>query len=150
MDNQDHDDLSRFPNEIISLIFECIFEPPEAEDTRMSHYHPLPLSHVSRRWRQVAISTSSLWRFIYFEFYDPIGKVEAYLERSKTHPLHIIINLDTKILMEDDDMFLDHFRAIISHVHRWKDFAIFLSVYRAQLYRANTHSSHRHGLSESC
>ena len=55
---------------------------------------PIPFSHVSRRWRGLALSVPSIWSCIHFDQPagprgNPLGSVETYLTRSGQLPLSI-------------------------------------------------------------
>ncbi|KAJ7080564.1 hypothetical protein C8R43DRAFT_829249, partial [Mycena crocata] len=83
------------PNEIVSEIF-LQFLPAYPECPSMSgHFSPTLLTHICRKWRQIAITTSSLWRAIlYPEDVVPstnrIQHMESWLERSRFCPVSII------------------------------------------------------------
>ena len=52
------------------------------------------VSHVSCRWREVAINLAALWSTIYVAAYQPLDMLEAYLVRSKRRLLDIDVQID--------------------------------------------------------
>ncbi|KAG6916464.1 hypothetical protein DXG01_006731 [Tephrocybe rancida] len=75
------------PPEILALIFEtaCLRPPqPLMEQT---------LSHVSSKWRSVAIATSSLWTNVEIQVARRTRAFDTYLDRSRPRNIDITINL---------------------------------------------------------
>ncbi|KAI5990257.1 hypothetical protein EDD15DRAFT_2130911, partial [Pisolithus albus] len=53
--------VSRLPNEMLLAIFEeAVSSPPSDKEM----WIPIDISHVCRRWREVAVSSARLWRNI--------------------------------------------------------------------------------------
>ncbi|KAF7310300.1 hypothetical protein MIND_00404000 [Mycena indigotica] len=97
------------PFEVWSMIFEmhnahCRASPSASEESKtrrvmMAHY---PLMAVSRTWKDVVMSTTSLWAWIMIEMgwnrrNDAAQAVvetvvSRHLQRSKLHPLHIFLS----------------------------------------------------------
>jgi hypothetical protein len=77
--------VSSLPNELLSAVFEAL-----ASD--MSPTSPpieIVLSHVSRRFRRIAMNTRQLWTRINVSLDTPFDMVVAYLERSGTRPFEL-------------------------------------------------------------
>ncbi|KAJ7142382.1 hypothetical protein C8R44DRAFT_603402, partial [Mycena epipterygia] len=68
---------------------------------------PTTLSHVCRRWRHVALGTGTLWTRLVLTFPTSAAQLTrtlAWLERSKTHTLDILLDLrDTEWDWEKDE-----------------------------------------------
>lgn len=82
--------LEPVPAELLLHIFAfCVFaySPSAVVDTRCQHPAVI-LSHVCRRWRGLALSTSSLWPTIIFG--RKLRGVSTFLQRSGAQPLSII------------------------------------------------------------
>jgi len=77
-------------------------------DTRDGDQDVVTLTHVCRAWREVFVSRSSLWTN--FDCSDE-EKTRVYLERSKSSP----INLSLDLLVRDDIVPCDPFFQIIPH-----------------------------------
>jgi hypothetical protein len=83
--------VSSLPNELLSAVFEAL-----ASD--MSPTSPpieIVLSHVSRRFRGIAMNTRQLWTRIRVSLHTPFDMVVAYLGRSGTHPFDLFFDIDT-------------------------------------------------------
>ena len=74
--------INRIPPEVLSLI-------PDHYNTDYADRVSITLTHVSRGWREIFISRSSLWTRLGFKSAD---KTRTYLQRSKTSPLHVCVN----------------------------------------------------------
>ncbi|KAJ7239603.1 hypothetical protein B0H12DRAFT_1135995 [Mycena haematopus] len=77
--------LRRMPPEILGEIF--LWTIPTLPDRR---YSPWFLTHISRHWRQIAISTSLLWSFVVVDFprkMDPISSRDSDCPRPKIEDL---------------------------------------------------------------
>lgn len=51
------------------------------------------ISHVSRRWRAIALQYGPLWARLTFDEMPPFAKTRAYIQRSKNQPLHINVEM---------------------------------------------------------
>ncbi|KAF7976484.1 hypothetical protein HWV62_6267 [Athelia sp. TMB] len=81
--------VSSLPNEILSLIFEAAKHPKE--------HNEVIISHVTRRWRNVALSTPRLWNGIRRIVGDKQDeRLTAYFERSKAVPVDFTVNVGEK------------------------------------------------------
>ncbi|KAF7968834.1 hypothetical protein HWV62_29244 [Athelia sp. TMB] len=80
------------PDEVLAMIFEACMH---LEHRPNEHYGDL-LSHVSRHWRTIALSTPGLWtqiRYIDYPVTTPVERVTTYLQRSKLAPVDIYVEL---------------------------------------------------------
>lgn len=89
--------IDELPNVVMVLIFLAATENKKANG---SPVYPLPevtISHVSSKWRTLALSTPSLWTFFRFDgtraTRTPHDRLEAYLERSQNRPLDFWVNV---------------------------------------------------------
>jgi|SRR5882762_1427341 len=101
--------VASFPNEILSAIFEAGLLPQS--QTREPPFEIL-VCQVTRRWRNVAIGTPSLWTNIVFSDKQPLDLVTSYMTRSRSIPLsiHMIISAtDMEPIV----------RSIVPHARRW-------------------------------
>jgi len=94
--------INKIPPEILALI-------PDFLDTRDGDQDVITLTHVCHAWREVFVSRSSLWTN--FDCSDE-EKTRVYLERSKSSPINLSLNL----LVRDDILPHDPFFQIIPHV----------------------------------
>ncbi|KAF8837263.1 hypothetical protein BDN67DRAFT_909567, partial [Paxillus ammoniavirescens] len=82
--------ISRLPSDVLAIIFE---ESRRLLNQWPGPRRPLPvevqLSHVCARWRQVALSTPSLWTTIKVPILHREVAVRAYLQRCNQSPLDI-------------------------------------------------------------
>lgn len=74
------------PDDVLKLIFEDAYEHKPREPCTTTS--PLDVTHVSRRWRQVAVSLPSLWRCIHVRLSTPL--VDLYLSRTGELSFRII------------------------------------------------------------
>ena len=94
--------VASVPNEILSAIFEagCHLPPrpqPSDSSSETDEWEPpfeILVSHVTRHWRNVAVSTPSLWTQIYIaEQHECLDAAAAYLTRSRCLPLDIEVEM---------------------------------------------------------
>ncbi|KAL4064778.1 hypothetical protein V8B97DRAFT_1293098 [Scleroderma yunnanense] len=81
------------PVEVLSEIF--VFASLSHDDPNDTIVQPITISHVCRRWRQISIHTSLLWRNIYLFFpltTHQLTRTTAWLSRSHHQPLHICMD----------------------------------------------------------
>ena len=108
--------INTLPNELLSYIFtlgsgaeeqgdddDDEEEEEEEEDTMDEHGQRLPfkvlVSHVCRRWRTVAIETSTLWTLLDFGEGPPFDKSRTWLERSKG----CLLDIQLDCTVDEDD-----------------------------------------------
>lgn len=110
--------LDSIPNELLSLIFEHgYFEAEQTDDIFKSY-----TARVSRRWRNVTLSTPSLWSVLQLSAGN-IGQrlisLPIYLERSMDHPLDIRLNCFWTQETNEHLMGL-----LMPHSKRWRSLSI--------------------------
>lgn len=78
----------------------------DEEDTDDENETELPfqvlVSHVCKRWRDIALATPSLWTLLDFQKGTPFDKHIAFVERAKNAPLDIIIDCTYADAYEDE------------------------------------------------
>lgn len=86
----------RLPREIISEILSRVCEVDSAADLNVESttLTPLRLSHVSRLWRDIAVSTSRLWKHLQVvvkrsDIKSALELVKLWVPRRKSQPLKI-------------------------------------------------------------
>ncbi|KAI0040243.1 hypothetical protein FA95DRAFT_1611954 [Auriscalpium vulgare] len=82
--------VTRLPPEILATVFTCLFAHEHtcwSPALESSLNFRLPVTHVCRRWRQVALEHSSLWADIDLEFSPDC--VATFLARARSSPLFI-------------------------------------------------------------
>src|ERR1700733_12574845 len=80
--------ISDLPYEILARVFELARDPSLKVTPRLPRNEVI-FSHVTRRWRQVAIGVPSLWTDILASPHTVLDELRAYLERSRALPLCI-------------------------------------------------------------
>lgn len=92
--------FEKLPDEVISLIFVNAFRssksPDDVNESSISGrtYFSLRISHVSRRFRRIALHTPELWSNISTSL--PLSMIPTFLERSGVHDLDVKVdNLST-------------------------------------------------------
>ncbi|KAG7440056.1 uncharacterized protein BT62DRAFT_840452, partial [Guyanagaster necrorhizus] len=114
----------RVPNELLSYIFLYA-----SSQTNAVH-----LSHVCSRWRNVALSTGSLWTDIIVTFPTSVGQLSCaltWLRRSRVHPLDLYLDF------RDPDWDWDEhshgfgpedmqvvLRLLLPHANRWRSLSV--------------------------
>ncbi|KAF8133312.1 hypothetical protein EV363DRAFT_1416343 [Boletus edulis] len=153
--------IKKLPPELLSHTFEFGFADDGIEDeediadsythldetmkihdreTKSHHVFPsftLAISHVCQHWRNVALSTPSIWTTIVItpEEHPPYEPVSTLLERSKSLPIDITISYGDLDKYKDDfeppsDADLEIlFAMLIPHIHRWRTIKVTASEY---------------------
>jgi hypothetical protein len=92
--------VSRIPSDVLSIIFKecCQFNPQWSGVLSLLRQSPIEvrLSHVSSHWRDVALTTPSLWSSIHYPFEHREDSLTEYLKRSEGSLLDIYIGPWTK------------------------------------------------------
>src|ERR1700735_2609495 len=92
--------ISMLPNELLGIIFEYCYPP--STSLRTGPPIEIVLSHINQQFRYIAINTRLLWARIELSFHTPFDKVIAYLERSRTSPFDLYIDIDTNLGSSSD------------------------------------------------
>ncbi|KAJ6496296.1 hypothetical protein C8R45DRAFT_823452, partial [Mycena sanguinolenta] len=71
--------VERPPDEVLALIFKAAADSPL---TRGDASVPLTISHVSQRWRAVALASPEIWTTIRVSGRHHLSSVSLFLERS--------------------------------------------------------------------
>ena len=108
------------PNEILSIIlehgyFESRICPPDSAFRTLA-------TKVCRRFRDVTLQTPSLWSVINFSpgnIFDEVDSLPSYLEKSKSHPLEILLCCFWAPDLTDHVM-----RHLVPHSLRWRHLSI--------------------------
>jgi hypothetical protein len=106
--------IESLPTEILIAIF---IAGISRRDNWSTALFPKRLSHVSRRWRNIALDTSSLWTHVSIHAAVPPRPewLEVVLERSKACPIDLV--LDFQELWSIALRY--HIRRVCREVHRW-------------------------------
>lgn len=85
--------VSRLPSDVLAIIFEESRRllAPWSSVTNRPLSPEVQLSHVSSRWREVALSTPALWTTIRFPILHKEAAVIVYLQRCNQAPLSVHI-----------------------------------------------------------
>ncbi|KAF9516560.1 hypothetical protein BS47DRAFT_1340690 [Hydnum rufescens UP504] len=118
----------RLPNELISNIFLTGVRDERYEGRRESRRFNLTVSHVSRRWREVSLSTGMMWQF--FTMTD-IGHeynwTNLCLKRCGTAPLDFQLTwtlVGSRPMIRTQQDFINQLDILFSCVHQWRDVCI--------------------------
>ncbi|KAJ7227471.1 hypothetical protein GGX14DRAFT_419781 [Mycena pura] len=82
---------SRIPSDILELIFEAGAQIVQWQSTSNSTPIEIVMSHVNRRWREIAVDLAVLWSFIRVSPFEAVDKLETYFQRSKNHALRVCL-----------------------------------------------------------
>ncbi|KAF8876801.1 hypothetical protein CPB84DRAFT_1688955 [Gymnopilus junonius] len=113
--------IDAIPSELLSLILEAGYFNHDEDFTHDNEFRSL-LSQISRRFREVAFSTPSVWSVIRLSRGNVEGEVHrlpAYLERSKDYPLDVHLSAFWDMDMTDDIM-----NQLLRHSKRWRRLCI--------------------------
>ncbi|KAJ7360978.1 hypothetical protein DFH08DRAFT_732498 [Mycena albidolilacea] len=124
--------LRRIPPEILAHIF--LLSLPSISDTRNEPWDiylersPWVLTHVSRRWRAVALASPALWCRIIIRSTDisddseicSLPMLAAQLARSGKSPLEIIFDYETFNDKSGGDVAQEALQTLARHSARWK------------------------------
>ncbi|KDR82592.1 hypothetical protein GALMADRAFT_1347475 [Galerina marginata CBS 339.88] len=140
--------IHSLPIELLSAIFILgfAFEDPYADSPFLlkpdQEYKPIPssnfevvVSHVSHHWRQVALSTQSLWTTFHFRNPTHLSRAKAYLARCSTSTTSLLDVLVDTVSVENHvpgvtlykDELYSIFQVIIPHIRRWRTFHLKVS-----------------------
>lgn len=116
---------SNLPNEVLSMIFEAGITQQESSQSHFGEH----VSHVSHRWRRIALATSSLWTQISYgpiqinkrsSFEASVNRGAAYLSRSRLAPVDIQIKI-----YRDQDMSPELFQSLREHIGHCRSLHIY-------------------------
>lgn len=127
---------SHLPDEIIAMIFEAGVRQAESGEL-----FGVLVSHVSNRWRSIALETSRLWtnidciRTTYSvsneeETAGWLKRVSTFFSRSKSSPVNIQIHglssasIDTDFPLHDTDFTIDFISLISNHIRHCRQLLI--------------------------
>ncbi|KAF9647801.1 hypothetical protein BDM02DRAFT_3269938 [Thelephora ganbajun] len=115
--------INRIPNELLIYIFTLFVQDLDQEDAeadhKLCHWRPIVLTHVSRQWRILALSTSCLWSRIVLSRGSPVSAVDHFMIRAGISAIDII---GSGI---DDDHLTQHTPLISpEYLPRWRTVAI--------------------------
>jgi hypothetical protein len=110
------------PNELLVSIFQLGRGLTRRTQSEISF--PVVASHVSRRWRHVAIHTPALWTNIFACSLQSLGRVEAFILRSAEYNLDITCDWSGRGLAEIYPLWViaDCVDMLARHSHRWREF----------------------------
>lgn len=115
-----HAPIDTLPNEILISIFETV------RRTSMSWSTDVPFaviaSHVSSRWRSIAINTPSFWTNIFITSRKDIGRAASYLERSDQRSIDVTYY--PHIRAWDTLSAVTLSKILAQHSHRWRRLAL--------------------------
>ncbi|TDL19589.1 hypothetical protein BD410DRAFT_791976 [Rickenella mellea] len=110
-----HSGIQSIPTEVLSEIF--LISRADAEN---SNEHSISVSHVSRRFREVALQTAGLWTTLYAN--HPLLETMEFLKRTGSAPLHIDLTCD--FVLDQDHPLAAHMvpflEVVVPHSSRWK------------------------------
>lgn len=93
--------IHSLPVELLCRVFVLVVEPHDSMGDTAFDTRPVCLSHVCRRWREVALGTPILWRSIHFYHFDLFSPskslpdcVTAFLQRRQKVTLDIVLSND--------------------------------------------------------
>ncbi|KAJ7777087.1 hypothetical protein B0H16DRAFT_1360738 [Mycena metata] len=123
--------LRRIPPEVLAEIFLWTLPTPQraVERLRFSAMEsPWVLTHVSRRWRAVAISSPALWSLLPItcgtknnSLYYPLSMIETHLARASKLKIHFY---GTEA---DSQSQTEIFRLLAAHADRWEELSLGLT-----------------------
>ncbi|KAG2137975.1 hypothetical protein DEU56DRAFT_345601 [Suillus clintonianus] len=120
--------IAGFPDELLSAIFHNATH--DFHDCYDAIFQATTISHVCQRWRNVSLSTSSLWTVIVLTFpthRNQIFRTVNWLARSRSRPLHIYMDFRDPAWNWDEASHCfgwknmeNVMRLILPHAHRWQ------------------------------
>ncbi|KAF9258760.1 hypothetical protein L218DRAFT_876384, partial [Marasmius fiardii PR-910] len=133
--------IYKLPREVLSEIFSIATH--QSDDPVSAISVPLTISHVCSHWRKISLSTGRLWSRLVL-FYpavdcDQVARTISWLNRSKSYPLEILLDLRYPKwdwpASEDrhpftDEMLQTVLTILLLHIHRWKTFEMLTDTWR--------------------
>jgi hypothetical protein len=110
------------PNELLAAVFS---EGRNLVGLYAMRPFPVLCSHVSQKWRDVAINTAILWTSLYLHATLCDELLTMHLERNRVLPFDIRVNLpdNTQVLWK----IKNHLHKVIPYVDRWGSFSVIAS-----------------------
>ncbi|KAJ7657773.1 hypothetical protein DFH06DRAFT_454071 [Mycena polygramma] len=112
------------PNELVSEIFIHCLPPYPICPPGIGPLSPTRLTHICRKWRQIALATPGLWRAISLNRADSsvaseaqILRLRSWVSRSGCYPLSILMNED---LYENKAHVAEILQILLPHRERWE------------------------------
>ncbi|KZV81210.1 hypothetical protein EXIGLDRAFT_731579 [Exidia glandulosa HHB12029] len=138
--------LERMPVELLADIMRLVVQPRSSfQEYGTATYDavrasaPIVLSWVCHRWRDIAVNTPDLWCYVAAPLLKPverrrpvmarsyIARVQAFLKRSGTRPLHVILDwCFCTHLWDDMPEYQTVLTAVSLHISRWEQAYIYL------------------------
>ena len=106
--------IDSLANELLTDIFVI-----GREDSAKPHTYEMEVSHVSRRWRSMAVNAGALWTNISVTCWRLSEVICLYLKRSGSYPLYVTLNPDGRHEYFDISPFRNN---IIPHIHAYNIF----------------------------
>ncbi|OJA11618.1 hypothetical protein AZE42_05474 [Rhizopogon vesiculosus] len=116
------------PDELLSAIFH--FATHDFHDCYDAIFHAITISHVCQHWRNVSLSTTSLWTVIVLTFpthRNQFFRTVSCLTRSRSRPLHLYMDFRDPAWNWDETSHLFNWknmenvmRLLLPHAHRWR------------------------------
>ncbi|TFY82957.1 hypothetical protein EWM64_g1054 [Hericium alpestre] len=141
--------ISAMPVEVLCDIFRTLRDAhqlTEIDDTngRYPNLYQIPISHVCRHWRNIALHLPELWTSIVIHRgHKHLERVDAFLQRSKSLPLDMVIRWCPRCYENEDeeDLELEPFipmhcvmSILIPHVHRWRSLDVGIDIWRTMAF----------------
>lgn len=137
--NQQKSPVYSLPDDVLRQIFEEVYVHQSLVTPCRSAQNPLYPSHVSRRWRTVALSLPRLWRCMHLSYKPQL--LSLWLERSVKLPIYIVCtdeDLDKLALGRDSHTQDSHstarLRLLAAHAARWHMCAITANLHLAKVF----------------
>ncbi|OJA19536.1 hypothetical protein AZE42_06600 [Rhizopogon vesiculosus] len=112
---------SRLPSELLLIIFQEAVHCASSEGVRTE----IAISHVSRPWRRLAVSTPRLWTRACISPAISATVLAAYVSRSSPLPLDIYVMEWRGDMMNPDDLHFEQaFKVMVVSIARWRSLII--------------------------
>ncbi|KAJ6471913.1 hypothetical protein C8R45DRAFT_1013533 [Mycena sanguinolenta] len=121
--------LRRMPPEILAEVF-SLTVPTTVIPQRSQRYAPWFLTHVSRRWREIAVSTSSLWSLVVIDEEmvsapaHPVPMLETQIARAKNLKIHFYGHSSF-----DSQRQAELFQYLAQYSSRWEELYLYPTSY---------------------
>lgn len=129
--------IASLPSEVLADIFEELHASQQAEQTYpLTKRSEMVISHVTIRWRSVALGSPKLWTQIP-RISGPklLGHAQAYLERSKTLPI------DLDVRWERNEPTQAYYHLLGPHIDRCRHLRMLASAFKDLIAQINIFSA---------